>query len=182
MTIRIANPDDAPAITEIYAPIVRDTVISFELEAPTIDEMRRRIATTLQSLPWLVSVDAAGNLDGYAYASRHRERAAYRWSVDVTVYVRSDARRQGIAGSLYRSLFDALASLGYYQAFAGIALPNAASVALHESAGFAPAGVYRKVGYKLGAWHNVGWWQRELRTPGSTQPPVPDAFSPGSSQ
>ncbi len=178
MAIRIANPDDGPAITEIYAPIVRDTVISFELEAPTVEEMRQRIATTLQSLPWLVSVDAAGNVDGYVYASRHRERAAYQWSVDVTAYVRSDARRQGIGQSLYRSLFDTLASLGYYQAFAGIALPNPASVALHESVGFEAVGVYRKVGYKLGAWHDVGWWQREIRTPGSAQPLVPHSLSP----
>ncbi len=109
------------------------------------------------------------------YASRHRERAAYRWSVDVTAYVREDARGRGVGKRLYTRLFEALSRLGYHQAFAGIALPNAASVALHEAVGFAPLGIYRDVGFKLGAWHDVGWWQRALREPG---PPVePIAFA-----
>ena len=177
MTIRIARVDDAAALHAIYAPIVETTVISFELEAPTIDEMARRIASTLERLPWLVSEDADGRVDGYVYASRHRERAAYQWSVDVTAYVREDARGRGIGKTLYRRLFEELAALGYFQAFAGIALPNAASVALHESVGFAHLGTYRDVGYKLGAWHDVGWWQRSLQ-PEST-PHEPIAFGGG---
>lgn len=164
--IRDARPDDAAAILAIYAPIVAGTVISFETEAPSEDEMRGRIASALASHAWLVSSDDTGAVDGYAYASRHRERAAYRWSVDVTVYVREDRRRAGVGRRLYPALFYALRARGYHQAFAGIALPNAGSVGLHEAVGFTPIGVYRDVGFKLGAWHDVGWWQRSLEQPG----------------
>jgi L-amino acid N-acyltransferase YncA len=174
MTIRTATPDDAEAIHAIYAPIVRTTVISFELEPPTADEMRNRITTTLERFPWLVSEDEAGLVDGYVYASRHRDRAAYQWSIDVTAYVREDRRGRGIGKRLYPRLFELLAELGYFQAFAGIALPNAASVALHESVGFEHLGIYRDVGFKLGAWHDVGWWQRRLREP--SEPHAPHAF------
>jgi L-amino acid N-acyltransferase YncA len=174
MTIRTARPDDAEAIHAIYAPIVTSTVISFELEVPTVDEMRQRIATTLERLPWLVSEDEHGELDGYVYASKHRERAAYQWSVDVTAYVREDRRGRGVGKRLYLTLFDELEKLGYHQAFAGIALPNTASIALHESVGFEHLGIYRNVGYKLGAWHDVGWWQRALRP--STPPTALLAF------
>ena len=165
MSIRVATPSDAEAVAAIYAPIVRDTTISFELEPPSIEDMRARIDATSRSLPWLVSLDAHGLVDGYAYAGKHRERAAYQWSVDVTAYVREDARGQGVGKRLYAQLFDDLVRLGYVQAFAGIALPNDASVALHESLGFEPLGVYRKVGFKHGAWRDVGWWQKQLQTP-----------------
>ncbi|MFZ5545066.1 MAG: arsinothricin resistance N-acetyltransferase ArsN1 family B [Pseudomonadota bacterium] len=161
--MRTATPDDAEAIAAIYAPIVRDTAISFELEPPTAGQMRERIAATLQRLPWLVSLDAQGEVNGYVYASRHRERAAYQWAVDTTAYVRADSRGQGVGRRLYEALFRTLAELGYFQAFAGIALPNEASVALHESVGFEPIGVYRNVGFKLGAWRDVGWWQKSLQ-------------------
>ena len=174
MTIRTAIPDDAEAIHAIYAPIVRATVISFELEPPTVDDMRQRIATTLERFPWLVSVDEAGQVDGYVYASRHRDRAAYQWSVDVTAYVREDRRGRGVGKRLYPRLFECLADLGYFQAFAGIALPNVASVALHEAVGFEHLGTYRDVGFKLGAWHDVGWWQRRLQEP--SDPHAPRAF------
>ena len=147
MTIRVATPDDAEAIAAIYAPMVRDTVISFETVPPGGDEMRLRIVATLRRFPWLVSEDDEGRPDGYAYASSHRDRAAYQWSVDTTAYVRADARGCGVGGRLYVSLLARLAELGYFQAFAGIALPNAASVALHESIGFEPIGVYRRVGF-----------------------------------
>ncbi|RQP22925.1 arsinothricin resistance N-acetyltransferase ArsN1 family B [Piscinibacter terrae] len=175
MTLRVANPDDAAAIAAIYAPIVANTTISFELEPPTVDEMRTRIRNTLQHLPWLVSLDAAGAVNGYVYAGKHRERAAYQWSVDTTAYVREDARGQGVGRRLYQALFDALADLGYFQAFAGIALPNAASVGLHEAMGFEPLGVYRQVGYKLGSWRDVGWWQKVLQAP-VADPPPPRSF------
>lgn len=178
MTIRTATPADAEAITAIYAPIVEGTSISFELTPPTVDEMRSRIVNTLADLPWLVSEDPMGSVDGYVYASKHRERQAYQWSVDVTAYVREDARGLGIGKRLYQALFAELVTLGYFQAFAGTALPNDASVALHESVGFQPIGTYRKVGFKLGAWHDVGWWQKELRSP--TEPTDPTAFGRGS--
>jgi phosphinothricin acetyltransferase len=159
----VATIVDAPAIAAIYAPIVRDTCISFELAAPTSEDMRARIESTLARLPWLVAEDASGAISGYAYASRHRERLAYQWSVDTTAYVRHDARGTGVGKALYEALLDALTALGYFQAFAGIALPNAASVALHESVGFQHVGTYRDVGFKHDAWHDVGWWQRRLR-------------------
>lgn len=171
MNIRVANPLDAEAVAAIYAPIVAHTWISFEVEPPTAAEMRDRIVNTLQRLPWLVSEDAAGRVNGYVYASKHKERPAYQWSVDVTAYVREDARCQGVGKHLYERLFDELARLGYFQAFAGIALPNAASVALHESVGFKPLGTYRNVGHKLGAWRDVGWWQRALREVSEPAPP-----------
>lgn len=169
MTIRIATPADAEAVTAIYAPIVQHTSISFELEVPTVDQMRERIVKTLQDLPWLVSEDEQGRVNGYVYASKHRERAAYQWSVDTTAYIREDARGQSIGKRLYQELKRILVDLGYCQAFAGIALPNAASVALHESVGFEALGVYRKVGFKNGQWHDVGWWQCCLQ---STAVPV----------
>ena len=174
MAVRTTTPADAESITAIYAPIVANTSISFELAPPSVDEMRGRIVQTLAVLPWLVSEDVTGSVNGYVYASRHRERPAYRWSVDVTAYVREDARGQGVGRTLYQALFAELVTLGYFQAFAGIALPNDASVALHESVGFEPIGVYRKVGFKLGAWHDVAWWQKELRSP--TEPTDPTAF------
>ncbi len=164
MTIRIATPSDADAIAAIYAPIVQQTSISFEVEAPTADQMRDRIVKTLQDLPWLVSEDEQGKVNGYVYASKHRERAAYQWSVDTTAYIREDSRGQGVGKHLYRTLKQTLVKLGYFQAFAGIALPNAASVALHESVGFAPIGIYRDVGFKNGQWHDVGWWQCGLQS------------------
>jgi len=175
MSIRVATPLDADAVAAIYAPVVLETPISFELEPPTVDEMRRRIVATLERFPWLVSVDAYGQVDGYAYAGKHRERAAYQWSVDTTVYVRDGSRGQGVGTRLYRQLFECLAELGYFQAFAGITLPNAASVGLHESVGFTPIGVYRNVGFKCGAWRDVGWWQRPLREP--IDPVEPRAFN-----
>lgn len=157
MPVRVATPEDAEAITAIYASVVANTAISFELTPPTVDEMRSRVVKTLTELPWLVSEDAQGQVDGYVYASKHRERPAYQWSVDVSAYVREDARGGGVGKRLYTALFKELAALGYFQAFAGIALPNAASVALHESLDFKPLGIYRKIGFKHGAWHDVGW-------------------------
>lgn len=165
LSIRAAGPVDAEAIAAIYAPIVATTAISFETEAPDAAEIGARIAQTQQRLPWLVGVDASGRVLGYAYASRHRERAAYRWSVDTTVYIHEDARGRGLGGALYRELFRQLVALGYFQAFAIIVLPNDGSVALHESVGFRPVGVCRNAGFKLGEWRDVGWWQCELQTP-----------------
>jgi phosphinothricin acetyltransferase len=161
-TIRHADPADAREIAEIYRPAVEATAISFELEAPDEREMRRRIAKTSVRAPWLVCTRDQVVV-GYVYASLHHERAAYVWSVDVTAYVRVDQRRRGIARALYTSLFALLRLQGYYAAHAGITLPNAASVALHETMGFRPVGVYPAVGFKMGAWNDVGWWQLALR-------------------
>jgi L-amino acid N-acyltransferase YncA len=156
--LRVATPDDAEAIAAIYAPFVRDTVISFETAVPDTAEMARRITSTLETHPWLVA-EEAGRVIGYAYASQHRTREAYRFSCDVTVYLAEGARGRRLGTRLYTDLFRLLRAQGFRNAFAGIALPNPASVALHESLGFRHLGTYRDVGFKLGAWHDVGWWQ-----------------------
>jgi len=173
--IRPADETDAARILSIYSPIVTDTAISFEVAPPTVEEMRTRISSTLARLPWLVCTEAE-ELLGYAYASQHRQRAAYQWSVDVSVYVRAEVQRRGVGRRLYGSLFEILRSQGYYSAFAGITLPNDASVGLHTRLGFEPVGVYRRVGYKLGRWHDVSWWQLALRASGDVPAP-PRAFA-----
>jgi L-amino acid N-acyltransferase YncA len=160
--IRLAEEGDAPQIAAIYAPVVRDTIISFEAEPPSAEEIARRVRDTLVRWPWLVC-ERDGEVLGYAYAGAHRSRAAYQWSVDVSVYVREDARQRGVGRALYTSLIAALDLQGFYNAYAGIALPNNASVGLHEAMGFRLVGVYRGVGYKLGAWRDVGWWGLTLR-------------------
>jgi L-amino acid N-acyltransferase YncA len=148
-----------------------DTAISFETDPPSAVEMAQRIAASPKNLPWIVSVDNENSVEGYAYASRHRQRAAYQWSVDVSVYVRVDRRHQNVGSTLYRQLLGELTHLGYFQAFAGIALPNAASVGLHARLGFMFVGVYKDVGYKLGAWQDAGWWQLALQSPSASNLP-----------
>ena len=177
--IRSVTIDDAPAIHAIYAPYVAETVISFELSPPTVQEMAARIQKTVGKYPWLVyvpdaSVNAGEEVVGYAYASPHRERAAYQWSVDVSVYVSPHYQRRSIGRGLYTALFSLLRAQGFVNAYAGIALPNAGSVGVHEAVGFEPLGVYRQVGYKLGNWHDVGWWSLRLDEPLVVpQPPRP---------
>jgi phosphinothricin acetyltransferase len=161
-SIRMATPGDAAQVSEIYRPIVAGTAISFEIEPPSPAEMEQRIASVTGFAPWLVCQEG-GALAGYAYASKHRDRAAYRWCVDVSVYVREGLRRGGVGRALYTSLFALLRLQGFCAAHAGVTLPNPASVGLHESLGFLPVGIYRRVGFKDGAWHDVGWWQLELR-------------------
>jgi L-amino acid N-acyltransferase YncA len=160
--IRPARKDDAGAIQVIYAPLVEHTAISFEETAPTVAGIAGRIVSTLKTHPYLVA-EQDGLVVGYAHAGPHRTRAAYRYSVDVSAYVSETARGLGIGKILYCKLFEALAQGGFHAAFAGIALPNPASVALHRSAGFVPVGIYRQVGFKFGRWHDVGWWQRLVR-------------------
>jgi L-amino acid N-acyltransferase YncA len=172
-TIRLATADDAAALAAIYGPIVEETTISFETAAPGPAEMAQRLAAHLAYAPWLVCAPGPDVL-GYAYASRHRERAAYQWAVDVSVYVDARHRRRHVGRALYTSLFALLRLQGFYLAHAGIALPNPASVAIHEGLGFRPVGVYAQVGYKRGAWHDVGWWQLVLRArEGEPAPPLP---------
>jgi L-amino acid N-acyltransferase YncA len=160
--LRLVSPDDAAQIALIYAPFCRETAVSFEAEAPDEATMRDRIYAVADRYPWLVAVSEKREILGYAYATKHRERAAYRWSVDFAVYLAPSAKGRGIGTELYNALVAICRLLGYHRAFAGIALPNEASVRLHEKVGFRPIGVYHRVGYKLGKWHDVGWWGLDL--------------------
>jgi phosphinothricin acetyltransferase len=169
--IRAANAADADAISAIYGPYCDGTVISFEETAPTADEMARRIASIGETRPWIVLEDG-GAIIGYAYASAHNDRAAYRWSVSTAIYISRDHHRRGAGRALYTTLFALLRALGYRQATAGITLPNPASVGLHGAFGFVPVGAYRQIGYKMGGWHDVGWYQAEIQ-PGAVAPTEP---------
>lgn len=162
---------DAPVFARIYAPSVTASHTSFELVPPSPDEMAQRVTAVLSRYPWLVD-EVDGVVAGYAYAAEHRTRAAYQWSVDVSVYVDPAFQRRGAARRLYEALFAVLRRQGFVNAYAGIALPNAASVHLHEAAGFESVGVCRGEGFKLGNWVDVGWWHLRL------QPPPPDPAPP----
>ena len=175
LRVRVATGEDAAAIAAIYAPVVRDTPISFELDPPDIATMRQRVLDTLKVRPWLVC-ERGGAIVGYAYAATHRERAAYQWCVETSVYIAAEARRQGVGRALYAELLPLLVRQGYVHAYAGITLPNAASVGLHEALGFRPVGIYKAIGFKLGAWHDVGWW--DLPLPRGKLPPEPAAPVP----
>ncbi len=172
VTLRLATADDARAIADIYAPSVTDASTSFELTPPTESEIERRMTLTASHAPWLVCATTSEVL-GFAYASRHRDRAAYQWSVDASVYVSAGQQRRGVGRALYASLFALLRLQGFYTVHAGIALPNPGSVGLHEAVGFRLIGVYPAVGYKRGAWRDVGWWQLPLRERvGDPAPPL----------
>jgi len=173
--IRVARIGDARDILAIYAPYVRETAISFELDPPDTAEMARRIASTLATFPWLVW-EEDGRVAGYAYGSRFRERLAYRWSMEVSAYVHRDFHGRGIGRALYRELLAIVRRQGFFNAYGGITLPNVASVALHESVGFAPLCVYRGVGFKLGRWHDVGFWHLRLAEPPAV-PAAPRSFA-----
>ncbi len=177
MRVRIATPEDGAALAAIYAPFVRDTRVSFEEEAPSAEEMAARIARGLRTHAWLVLEDEG--VVGYAYGSSHRERAGYRWAVDVTIYLAESHRGRGLGRVLYGALFPLLRAQGFVVAYAGISLPNPGSVGLHESLGFRPVGIYRAVGYKAGAWHDVGWWELDLAERASPPAePIPFADLP----
>ncbi len=169
--IRLATAADAEGILAIYAPIVRTSPITFEIEPPTPGQMAGRVGDTLAKYPWLV-FDEGGEVAGYAYATTHRVRAAYQWSVETSVYIAEHHRRRGLGRILYESLFGVLAAQGFVNAYAGITLPNPASVALHEAVGFTPLGVYRQIGFKAGGWHDVGWWERRI-VPQTATPAAP---------
>ena len=166
LALRAARPDDAGEIAAIYAPHVTEGVASFELDAPDVATMAARMAAAGDVYPWLVATDVSdGAVLGYAYAGRFREREAYRWTVETTVYLADRAQRRGIGRHLYGALLATLTRQGFTQAIGAIALPNPASVALHETLGFVHAGTLAAVGYKLGQWADVGYWQRALTTP-----------------
>ncbi len=171
--IRSADPErDAAACAAIYAPHVEASATSFEAEPPTAAELAERIERTGATHPWLVA-ESDGEVLGFAYACEHRTRAAYRWAVDVSIYLAEANRGQGLGRALYEELFERLRDQRFRVACAGVTLPNEASVRLHESLGFTPVGVYRRIGWKAGAWHDVGWWQLDLSPDGEDPPEEP---------
>jgi phosphinothricin acetyltransferase len=169
--VRDAVQNDAAACAAIYAPYVRDTVITFETEPPSDAEMAARIAAATRSHAWLV-LEEGGRVIGYAYASPFKSRAAYRWSCEVSVYLEMGLRRSGAGRALYEVLLDRLSQRGFRIAVAGMTLPNDASVGLHEAMGFEPAGINRRIGWKNDGWHDVAWVQRDLAS-GADPPAEP---------
>lgn len=175
MVIRHANLDDAAGCLAVYGPFARDTAASFEESAPSLAQFRQRIVRISRSHAFMVA-DDSGQVAGFAYAGPHRERPAYRWAAEVSVYLDERHRGQGLGRALYETLFPLLERQGYRTLLAGVTLPNPASVALHRSLGFTEVGVYRGIGWKLGAWHDVVWLARPL---GPEQTPGERPHSPG---
>jgi L-amino acid N-acyltransferase YncA len=171
MKVRAATEGDAAACAAIYAPYVTRTAITFELEPPTVDQMAARIAAAERTHAWLVLENLEeARVVGYAYAGPFKERPAYRWSCEVSVYLETGLRRSGGGRALYEALFPRLAERGYRTAVAGMTLPNEASAGLHRALGFEPVGTYRRIGWKHGRWHDVAWMQRTLTE--GVDPPV----------
>lgn len=160
--VRDALEADTEALLAIYRPFVEETAVSFELVTPSVAEFRERVVSAQSRWAWLVA-ERAGQVLGYAYGSSFRARAAYQWSVETSAYVDRLHAGKGVGRALYTRLLDVLAELGYCTAYAGITLPNPASVGLHQAMGFTEVGVFRRAGRKFGAWHDVSWWQRVLR-------------------
>jgi L-amino acid N-acyltransferase YncA len=174
MLVRLADPEtDTAAVADIYRPAVEDGLASFEDVAPDVAEIRRRMRDTLQRTPWLVA-EVDGGVVGYAYAGPHHARPGYRWSVNISVYVRGGFTGRGIGRKLYDELIGLLRRQGFVNAYAGITQPNEASVALHEAIGMRRIAVYERVGWKHGAWHDVAWYGMRLAEPfGPPADPIP---------
>ncbi|MCW2541479.1 MAG: Phosphinothricin acetyltransferase [Frankiales bacterium] len=172
--VRDARPNDATACAAIYAPYVTDTAATFELEPPTAERMAERMAAAARTHAWLV-LEHDGRVVGYAYGGPFASRPAYRWACEVSVYLEVGLRRLGGGRALYEVLLPRLASRGFRTVAAGMTLPNDASVGLHRAMGFEPVGTYRRIGWKLGAWHDVAWAQRSIATDGArpSQPSEP---------
>ena len=172
--LRLANEKDAAGILSIYAPYIESTSYTFETGIPSIEEFSERIKNYLTNWPWLVC-EINGVIAGYAYATRHRERTAYQWCTESSVYIHNDYQRAGIAKALYMALFEILKKQGFRNVYAVINLPNEKSVSFHERCGFEYFATYEKVGYKLGKWKNVGWWRLSINEYGD-EPATPLKF------
>jgi phosphinothricin acetyltransferase len=173
--VRTARLDDAAAFAAIYEPYVLRTPISFEEIAPNAEEMAQRVASVLAYAPWLTAF-VNDEIAGYAYASRHAERAGYRWAIDVSVYIDERFHRRGIGRRLYTELLPIVERLNYRRAYAGVTLPNEGSVALHRAFGFELVGTYARVGWKQGKWCDVAWFGRDIGNDDAV-PPEPILFS-----
>ena len=176
MVLRFAVPADAPALRDIYVPYVENTPLTFEVAVPSQEEFLQRVSTTLRSYPYLV-VQEEGEILGYAYASRVRSREAYDWSAELSIYVRQDCRGKGLGRRLYGCLLELLALQNVHIAYGLVALPNDASHGLHMAMGFRFLGRFAEMGYKMGAWRDIGWYEKVL-TPAQVPPlpfiPAPD--------
>ena len=166
MNIRYASESDVPKILGIYKPYIENSPITFETEVPGHKEFLIRFNNITKVYPWLVC-EVNGAVIGYAYASQLRERSAYKWSVELGIYIDESFQGKGIGRALYEKLIEILTEQGFYNAFAGITLPNTASIKLHESLGFTKVGIYKNVGFKSGKWHDVVWYQFALNTRGA---------------
>ncbi|HLF43767.1 MAG TPA: arsinothricin resistance N-acetyltransferase ArsN1 family B [Acidimicrobiia bacterium] len=175
--IRLVEAGDAAQLAAIYDPVVRETAVSFEIEPPGPQGMADRIENVSATHPWLVMTQP-GKILGYAYATSHRQRPAYRWSIETAIYLDAEHRGRGLGKRLYNALLELATLWGYAHAFAGITLPNPASEALHASTGFQPIGIFPTVGFKMGEWHDVGWWHRPLSLADPPRQPIaPDVGS-----
>lgn len=170
--LRLAEASDGPALASIYGFYVTNTPATFELEPPSAGQMADRVRRVSESYPWLVYEDDDGLVRGFAYAYRHAEREAYAWSVNTAVYISSGFLRMGIGRALYSALIPLVRLQGFYNAYAGITLPNLASTSLHEALGFRHFATFERVGFKLGVWHSVSYWHLLLREPGES-PAIP---------
>ncbi|MBR2407475.1 MAG: N-acetyltransferase [Lachnospiraceae bacterium] len=156
--IRFATPEDAEAILSIYSEYIKNTAVTFEIEVPSLASFRDRIARITEHFPWLVC-EIDGVIAGYAFASKHGERAAYRWSADLSVYIHERFHRNHIASELYEAVIELLRTQGYYTVYAGVSTPNPKSEAFHHAYGFRCLGEFKNVGYKLGEWRGVAWYE-----------------------
>lgn len=172
-SLRFARPSDATAIRRIYAPYVEETAITFATATPSVSALEAKISKTLGQYPWLVCEREDDGVVGYAYAGPLRERDAYQWATELSVYVDEAAQGDGLGSRLYDALLALLDQQGYASAYGVVTLPNPASVALHESLGFEKVGHFDEVGYKDGAWHDVDWWRLRLSNPAAPDPPLP---------
>jgi len=171
--IRLATPDDAAGILAIYAPYITNTSLTFEMEVPALEAFAERIRSYLVNWPWLVC-EKEGRIAGYAYATRYRERTAYQWCTESSIYIHEDFQHLGIGKRLYEALFQILQKQGFRNVYAVINLPNEKSVTFHENLGFTYFATYEQVGYKLGKWKNVGWWRLVINEFGDEPaPPIP---------
>ena len=175
MNLRVATVDDASAIADIYRPYVEETAITVEETPPDADEIAARMETTRSQYPWFVA-ERGEVLRGYAYAGELRKRAAYRWAVELSVYVDRNHHSEGFGYALYDALLSTLTEQGYGSGYGVITLPNPASVSFHERFGFERVALLSNVGYKLGEWHDVAWFERELRSR-RDEPSEPTPFS-----
>jgi phosphinothricin acetyltransferase len=176
MMIRAIESQDVQACLEIYSPFITHSAVSFELDVPTLSEFQQRVSQITRKYPWLVAIENNEVL-GYAYASNYRDRLAYQWNVEVSVYVHADQKQKKIGQTLYTELLRLLQLQGFCKAFAVIAIPNEASVKFHAHMGFKEFALYEKVGFKVGKWHDVLWMQYELNaTANPIAPLAPTTF------